>query len=136
MYYKCASVMVTTAGVSSLIGLVADGGAELRSLGGRPLFLTDGWGHTAVETSARHYSDAYPLPLSSQVVDRLSCLATKDPAAADSPVSLRAASPCYRPVCPQPSVRKRGRPPRLRSSAPPSAASPSRLPTPTQCTKL
>ena len=41
------------------------------------------------ETFIRHYNDAYPLPISSQVVDRINYLASKDPVVADPSVNER-----------------------------------------------
>jgi len=63
------------------------------------------------EVFTRHHGNAYPMPFSSQVIDRLNVIASMDPTSKDDSVNIREPR-AYDPVYPQPLIRRRGRPKR------------------------
>ena len=70
------------------------------------------WCFISLETGelfTRHYAEAYPMPFSSQIIDRINMLASMDPTRADEEVAI-AEPRQYTPIYPQPPVRRRGRP--------------------------
>ena len=78
------------------------------------------WCFISLETGelfTRHYAEAYPMPFSSQIIDRVNVLASMDPTRADEEVAIDEPRQ-YTPIYPQPPVRRRGRPRRnLRAEA-------------------
>ena len=68
------------------------------------------------EIFVRHYNDAYPSPFSTQVIDGLNYLSTMIPVTADDDNGFSATYSLYPPIYPQPVVKRRGRPKKIKSS--------------------
>ena len=62
------------------------------------------------EVFTRHHSEAYPLPMTTSVTDRINFLSTHDPAEKDDDAGVREPLINFEPRTYQPPARRRGRP--------------------------